>query len=299
MLIAAFEGWSDAGGAASAAAQWMIDHLALEGVALISSEEFVDFQVHRPRLQFSDDGSRAIIWPDTKLYGRVIRPGHETENSSSLHPVNDSHVSPKAHSGNAMSDVYVLLGAEPSRKWQEFTESLLELCVTWQIDHVVVLGSLFADAPHTRPIATISTSESPVLRAEFDLERSEYEGPAGIASVFAHAVNRAGMGQVSIWASVPHYVHSAPSPKATLALIEQIEELLGMTLPRGELVEQSQAWEDNITSLAAGDHDMAEYIEQLEKSRDEIDSPASTGEAIAHEFEKFLRRDGDNSPDAH
>jgi hypothetical protein len=98
---------------------------------------------------------------------------------------------------------------------------------------------------------------------------------------------------VSIWASVPHYVHNAPSPKATLALIEKLEEIVGLVIPRGDLVAESAAWETGIDALAGDDDDMSAYIEQLEQARDTVDSPEASGEAIAQEFEQYLRkRDG-------
>jgi hypothetical protein len=93
---------------------------------------------------------------------------------------------------------------------------------------------------------------------------------------------------------VPHYVHSAPSPKATLALLERLEEVLEVPIPRGELIEESKTWEEGIDVLAGDDEDMAAYIEQLEKARDTVDSPDASGDAIAKEFEKYLRHQGDD-----
>ena len=42
---------------------------------------------------------------------------------------------------------------------------------------------------------------------------------------------------------------------------------------------------------------MASYIQQLEQARDTVDSPEASGEAIAQEFEKYLRKRGDGRPD--
>ncbi len=89
---------------------------------------------------------------------------------------------------------------------------------------------------------------------------------------------------------MPHYVHNAPSPKAVLALIDKLEELVDVTIPRGSLVEEAAAWEAGIDALAADDEEMAAYIEQLEQARDTVDSPEASGEAIAQEFERYLRR---------
>lgn len=292
VLIAAFEGWSDAGGAASETVSWLRDRLDLEEIAVLSAEEYVDFQLHRPRLTRAADGQREVHWPDTKLFGPVIRP---SELDSPREPEGgEGHV--RALGGIRLSEIFLLYGFEPSRNWQQYTSTVIELCRAWQIDHLIVLGSLFADAPHTRPISVSVTTENAQLRAAFGFERSNYEGPVGISSILGISAENAGIDHVACWASVPHYVHSSPSPKATLALLDKLEDILDVVLPRGELVEQATEWEENISSFAAGDPEMTEYIERLEQARDEFEGPESTGEALAHEFEKFLRRDADDKP---
>lgn len=298
VLVVAFEGWSDAGGAASAAAAWMLDLLDHEELAVLDAEDFVDYQMHRPRLVTKPDGSRVLEWPNTTLLGPVERPGYDADAESAPEAsVGDPDTTIRYVNGTIARNVFFLLGAEPSRRWQAYVQKVIGLIKEWQIDHVVLLGALFADAPHSRPIAISITSENASLRSKFGFEKSDYEGPAGIGSALALAVNAAGIDQVSIWASVPHYVHSAPSPKATLALLDQVEELLDVVIPRGELVEESNEWEANITALASGDREMSEYIERLEKNRDAFEGPEATGEAIAHEFEKFLRKDTDGQND--
>ena len=134
------------------------------------------------------------------------------------------------------------------------------------------------------------------MRTALDIERSDYEGPVGILSVLGQAAESAGITTMSIWASVPHYVHNAPSPKATLAIIDKLEEIVDVVIPRGDLVSEATDWETGIDALAGEDDDMSSYIEQLERARDTVDSPEASGEAIAQEFEKYLRR-GDDKPD--
>jgi hypothetical protein len=149
---------------------------------------------------------------------------------------------------------------------------------------------MLADVPHTRPITIFASSENAQLRKDFALERSTYEGPIGILTVLADAAEKAGIPTMTIWASVPHYVHNAPSPKATLALIDKLGEIVDVTVPRTDLVQESAVWESGIDALAGDDEDMSAYIHQLEATRDAVDSPEASGDAIAEEFEKYLRR---------
>ena len=131
------------------------------------------------------------------------------------------------------------------------------------------------------------------MRARTGATRSDYEGPVGITTVLELALAEADVPSLSLWAQVPHYVHSAPSPKATLAILDKLEELLDVVIPRGNLLEEATEWEANIDRIASVDEDMSNYIRTLEAARDAASAPETTGEAIAHEFEKYLNIDPD------
>ena len=127
----------------------------------------------------------------------------------------------------------------------------------------------------------------------YDLDASEYEGPTGIVGVLADAAAQAGLPSLSCWAAVPHYAGSSPSPKATLALVAKLEELLELTVPLGDLAEEARAWEHGVDELAESDEEVAEYVQSLEQAQDTADLPEASGDAIAREFERYLRRRGD------
>jgi predicted ATP-grasp superfamily ATP-dependent carboligase len=91
-------------------------------------------------------------------------------------------------------------------------------------------------------------------------------------------------------------VGQSPSPKATLALLRRVEEILDITVPLGELREDAEAWEHGVDELAQEDSEIAEYVRQLEQAKDTADLPEASGEAIAREFERYLRRRDDGSP---
>jgi hypothetical protein len=264
-LIVAFEGWNDAGEAASAAVATLRDLLELYPVFEVDAEEYFDFQFNRPTMSLDETGHRVLAWPGVTLYAPT-----------------------------GPHDLHVLLGAEPSRNWKSFTAEVLEAIEDREITGVIFLGAMLADVPHTRPISVFVSSDNSDVRAGLGVERSSYEGPVGILSVLAMACEVLGIPTASIWASVPHYVHSVPSPKATLALVEKLEGITGVEIPRGDLPLEAAAWETGIDALAGDDDDMAAYIAGLEQARDTVDSPEASGEAIAEEFEKYLRKRGDN-----
>jgi predicted ATP-grasp superfamily ATP-dependent carboligase len=111
--------------------------------------------------------------------------------------------------------------------------------------------------------------------------------------VFQDACVQAGIPALSFWASVPHYVSQAPSPKATLALLHRVEDVLDVAVPLGNLPAQADEWEIEVSQIASEDEEISEYIRSLEE-REEQDEPLkpASGESIAAEFERYLRRRG-------
>jgi hypothetical protein len=251
----------------------------------LDPELYYDYQFNRPVIGIDDDARRRLSWPTTTMYGpsAPLLPSEQLADDADL-----------SVSGDNGGNIYLLVGVEPSRSWKAFTAEIVDAALAADISAVVFLGAMLADVPHTRPISIFTSSENPEVRAELQIERSLYEGPVGILSVVAEAAEDAGIPTLAIWASVPHYVHNAPSPKAVLALIDKLEEIV---IPRGDLVEEASEWEQGIDALAGDDEDMAAYIRQLEQARDTVESPEASGEAIAKEFERYLRRSADGKGD--
>jgi hypothetical protein len=262
VLIVAFEGWNDAGDAASHCASMIVDQFDVVPLLSVDPEEYFDFQLTRPVVEHASDGSRFLNWPEITLYGPS---------------------SPKT------SAPFVLLGQEPSRLWRSFAQDMVDRALAHNIEAIIFLGAMLADVPHSRPVRVTATSDDPALREAFDVEKSNYEGPVGVLSVLSLAAAEAGISSVHLWAHVPHYVHTSPSPKASVALLERLEELFGIVVEHDDLEIEAVRWEEGIDALAADDDDMSAYIDQLEQARDAVDAPEASGDAIAQEFEKYLR----------
>jgi len=184
-------------------------------------------------------------------------------------------------------------GIEPSMRWRAFTSELLGWAHELGVEMVVTLGALLADTPHTRPVPVTGTSSDPQVAERMGLEQSRYEGPTGIVGVLQDACTSTGLPAVSIWAAVPHYVAQPPCPKATLALLRKVEDLLDVPVPLGELPEDARAWQRGVDELAAEDSEISDYVRGLEEARDTAELPEASGEAIAKEFERYLRRRGE------
>ncbi|MFF7332149.1 PAC2 family protein [Streptomyces sp. NPDC090306] len=264
VMVAAFEGWNDAGDAASTAVAHLDKEWQGKVFAALDAEDYYDFQVNRPTV-WLDGGVRKITWPTTRL--SVVRVG-----------------------GDKPRDLVLIRGIEPSMRWRSFCNELLGFAHELGVEMVVVLGALLGDTPHTRPVPISGTTSDPDLARRMDLEETKYEGPTGIVGILQEACTHAGVPAVSLWAAVPHYVSQPPNPKATLALLNRLEDLIDVRIPLGELPEDARAWQVGVDQLAAEDSEVAEYVQTLEEARDTADLPEASGDAIAREFERYLRR---------
>jgi predicted ATP-grasp superfamily ATP-dependent carboligase len=179
-------------------------------------------------------------------------------------------------------------------KWKTFAGDILDLADDVEIDMVITLGSMLADTPHTRPITVSGSGAHPEIAQRLGVEISKYEGPTGILGVIQDACVRRGIDAVSLWAAIPHYASGSPSPKAILALINALENCLEISLPQGELVNESRDWEIEVSEMAKEDSDVAEYVKALEESKDAAELPEVSGESIARELERFLRRQSES-----
>ena len=268
ILLVAFEGWNDATEAASAALRSIADQFSAQTLEAVDPEDYYDFQFSRPMVELDENGNRILTWPGTELL----------------------QASPEAIKNfPAAQDLYLLLGTEPSRRWLSFAGEILEMVQDREIDAVIMLGSMLADVPHTRPMPIFKSSQNPQLQQLFSLEPSKYEGPVGILTVLAQAFEGEGIPVLSVWGSVPHYVHNTQNPKAALGFLSELSSLTKYDFDTASLAEAAFEWERSIDELSESDEEMAGYIEQLEKTRDAMDSEMANGEALAKELERFLK----------
>ncbi len=281
VMLIAFSGWNDAADAATGAAfhilgAWTdgvhaVDEqtgVVPELIADVDPEEFYDFQVNRPMVNVDDSHLRSLTWPGTQVFGLQM-------------PDLDF-------------DFVIVRGVEPSMRWKTFTQELIDLAEDLDVSMIVTLGSMLADAPHSRPITVTCSGAHPEIANRLGVEISKYEGPTGILGVIADACLRRGLDAVSLWAAIPHYASNSPSPKATLALVSALEDLLEITLPLGDLPAEALEWESEVDKLAREDSDVADYVKALEDSKDSSLLADVSGDEIARELERFLRRQTEN-----
>src|SRR5271154_2998867 len=231
-MVCAFQGWNDAGDAASSAVSFLASALEARRFARIESEELYDFQTN----------SREIVWPTVEVF--------------------------EAPAPRAPRDLVLVQGIEPSLRWRAFSSHLVDLAEALGVQVVVSLGALLGDVPHTRPVAMSGHASDAALLARLGIQASSYEGPTGIVGVLHTACARAGLPSASVWAAVPHYVAAAANPKAALALLRKIEGLIGVSVDVSELESSAADYERQVGLAVRSDPDIQAFVERLEQAAD-------------------------------
>jgi predicted ATP-grasp superfamily ATP-dependent carboligase len=269
-MICAFQGWNDAGEAASSAVSFLASSLDARRFARIDSEEFYDFQANRPCVRLGADERREITWPSVEIF--------------------------EAPAPRAPRDLVLVQGVEPSMRWRGFSSHIVDLAEALGVQVVVSLGALLGDVPHTRPVAMTGHASEPALMERVGIQPSSYEGPTGIVGVLHAACADAGLPSVSLWAAVPHYVAAATNPKAALALVRRVEGLIGVSVDVSELESAAADYERQVGLAVQSDPDIQAFVERLEQAA-QSDAEGSgedvpSGDMLAREFQRFLRQRG-------
>src|SRR3954469_8559092 len=273
IIVSAFKGWNDAGEAASAAVQFLCEAFDAEPLATIDPEDYYDFTAVRPTVRLVEGRSRAIDWPENSFHA--------------------------ARLPSADRDLIMLTGVEPSLRWKAFCDDITEVADGTGAKMSGPLGALLAEVPHSRPVGITGLASADGLVERLGFDRTNYEGPTGIVGVLHAPSAKKGMGAVSLWAPVPHYVAATPNPKAALALVRGFEGIAGIVVDATQLEEASEDYDRQVTAAVATDPDVKAFVERLEEMADEMEEPPDqlpSGDVIAREFQRFLRQRGPDEP---
>ncbi len=282
ILVAAFSGWNDAGDAATAAADWLVQKSHATRFATLDSDEHVDYQTRRPVIDLVDGITKSITWPMHEYFAAPF----------------------------AERDLVVLRGVEPNVRWKDYCHTVLSVADEMGCAMVVTLGALLGDVPHTRRIRVTGTATDASLVGNLGLVASRYEGPTGIVGVLHDACREAGHRSVSLWAPVPHYVATPPNPPATRALLERFATLADLDLELSGLGQLADIWRAQVDRAISDNDEVQTYVRGLEARVDAEDAESEgvilgdattvtaeedlpSADDLADEVEQFLREHGD------
>ena len=261
VVVTAFDGWVDAGSAATAATKVLAEDSQI--VVEFDGDQLFDYRARRPTLEIQDGRPERLTWPTLQLRRRRI----------------------------GERDILVLSGAEPDFKWRRFSADVVEIAKKLNVAQWISLGAIPAAVPHTRPVPILGTSSRPgLLRAQV---QPGPEGllrvPAACISVVDVAVSRAGIPAVGYFAQIPHYISGA-YPGASAELLRVLGQHLDIEPPLGDLLEEARALRKRLDTAAALDENTRNYVTRLEGMADESRLPA--GDDLIADIERFLRDSG-------
>ncbi len=237
-MVIAFEGWNDAGEAASSAVRFLDGAVSSVPLAEIDGEDFLDFTVRRPTVRLDAERRRVIDWPCSRF-----------------------------RYGSADSTRELVLGhcIEPHLRWRAYCELVAELVDRLQLRRVILLGAYVADVVYSRPVDVTGFATDERMLQDIGVSLSHYEGPTGIVGVLSDRLDRDGVEIVSLWAGLPHYITAAPNPRGALALIQKLTACLGIKIDEEPLRREAAAFEQRISALVASDPELREYVRQLKR----------------------------------
>lgn len=266
VMIAAFGGWNDAADCATDVIRHLVEQYDAHEIAHICCDGFYDYQTNRP-MQCNVDGRRRIVWPETTFYRAQVAPG---------------------------LTAILAIGPEPNFHWCDYCQRVLSVAEDADADELIVLGSMFADCPHTRPLPITVTTPGDDSCGE-----DSYTGPVGITTVLATNAEDLGFEATSIWVSAPQYLGNDSCPDGTLRLLRSLGAKLGVALDEGDLPAKSREWEASVDMLVRCNDMLADYVHHLERSADEdavrnsASCPTVTPDQarrVVEQAEEFLRR---------
>ncbi len=271
VLVTAWDGWFDVGGAATGAVEAMRGPAATH-LASIDADEFFDFNERRPNLRIGPHGRRIVEWPSNDVHCLAL--------------------------DNRERDLVFIEGVEPHLRWRTFVDAVLEVVERLDVKLVVTLGAMIAEVPHTRPPTITGSTTDAELGKLLRLDQPSYEGPTGIVGALHQRLDAADIPAVSLRASVPHYVSGAPNPKASRALLERFERVTGLPTHWAKLDKETLQWESQVNEAMTENDEIVQYVRALEQRYDtQAESSLPTSDDLAAEFERFLRQHDNDPPD--
>lgn len=263
MMFIAVEGAGDPRTAGTRALDEITAQWDLEQASSFFDENSFSLHEHRPLLSVHGDGP-VVSFPGYQVYAGTIAP-HDTE-------------------------VFTVIGQEPDRRWLSIADDLLDFAVEHNIDVIVTVQGRWDMIPHTRPFDVRPVSHSYEVRDQFDAGPSDYVGWMTFLQYVAVRAFDRDINCLELYAPASVYLADLRTPKTTLALLKYIEDLTDAVLDTHDFEDDVDAWIRLVDEWVSDEANLNFTMEELEAEWDEERPDALSGEAIAHDFEQFLRR---------
>lgn len=237
-LLLAFEGWNDACESATSALRFVSDFLRGVPLADIDPDDYYDFTVLRPEVEYRSGRSGPIVWPTNEFRYGVTDEGLE---------------------------LITGLGIEPHMRWRGYCDAVVELAVDMGVRRCLILGAYLADVIYSQPVVVSGFSSDLELLERFEIEPTSYDGATGIVGVLTNALQEEGVEVLALWAGLPHYISATPNPRGAYALLRKVSRYLEISFDLDEMKQDSLRFEEEISKIVASDDELTEYVKELKR----------------------------------
>lgn len=274
VLLIALEGWIDAGMAAANAMGLLVGRADEEPLAEFNIGRLLDHRARRPVMHLVNGLITSLSWPTIDM---------------------------RATTDSAGQDILLLNGAEPDFEWESFCDAIIGFATSYDVRMAVTLGAYPAAVAHTRDTSlSVTTSSMDLSSSLHGYARGTLDVPSGIHAVLDVALNDIGIPTLGLWAQVPHYVSAMNYPAASVALLEGLSDIAGLTIEHSELMSDATATRLRLDELVAENSQHQSMVHQLEQLMDEgvggpDDAPTigfdriPSADELAAEVQEFLR----------
>ncbi len=269
-MIVGLEGWIDPGFAGASAVASLLEQYDTRTFAAFDSDEYLDLRARRPQVRIRDGVRGRVFWPGPRL-----RVGTDARGKG----------------------VALLVGPEPDLRWRAFCQEVTELAVELEVSMIIGLGAFPVPTPHTRPTAITSTASDQELAARVGYMQGTRERPARMVDVIGAYCQEAGIPSIGLSARVPHYIGTSAYPAASIALLEAMSRLTGLSIDNASLLKAAAHTREQLDELIAQSDEHTAMVRELERQYDEAnialinESALPSGDELAAEFERYLRGD--------
>ncbi|HWJ83672.1 MAG TPA: PAC2 family protein [Nocardioides sp.] len=276
-MVVALDGFLDAGSAGAVACRHLVAEGASGGgvvVATFDVDQFHDYRARRPPMSFVRDHYEQYDAP--RLVVRLLHDAGGTP--------------------------YLLLhGPEPDNRWEAFCRAVKDVVDRFGVTLVVGMGAVPMAVPHTRPTAITHHANNPELLTGASPWRGELRIPSSAQALLEVRLGEWGRDALGFVAHVPHYLAQLDYPRASIALLEQVELAGRLTIDLSGLITLAEERDEEIARYLAANIEVGEVVTALEQQYDAFeraeesgasllaeDQPLPTGEEIGQQFEQFL-----------
>ncbi|WP_010523993.1 PAC2 family protein [Nesterenkonia sp. F] len=240
-MLVTWSGHTDAGSLSDQLSGTLLSTLPHRRLASFAVDELYDYRSRRPQVTFSQGRFSDYEGPELSLY-----------------EVRDSLGRP----------FLMLTGDEPDFRWEQVSETVLELVDRLDVRLVVLVDALGLPVPHTRALGVTAHGTRDDLISGISTWSPNAQIEAGLSQVLEMRLAERGREVVGYTLHVPHYLAGGRYPQVAVAGLEYAGAAMELMLPTDDLRESARMVEQDISRQVEQNSEVQGMVDRLERSFD-------------------------------